>query len=210
MSLIGIGVSAFVATNIDDIFVLMLFFSSSYSASMTFPARQIVLGQYMGIGLLIAISTLGSLIALVVPPYIIGLLGIVPIAIGARRLVQIIKKEVKVSAHMVQAPKGNKRQYLPFLTVAAVTFSNGGDNIGVYTPMFAQYNSTGQVTILIVVFMAMTAVWCIMAYYLVNHPLVASRIRRIGHIVMPFVLIGIGIYILAQGFFIPSSLVFST
>ena len=56
--------------------------------------------------------------------------------------------------------KRNK-QYLPFLAVAAVTFSNGGDNIGVYTPMFAQYNSVSQVTTLIVVFMLMTAVWCI-------------------------------------------------
>ena len=83
-----------------------------------------------------------------------------------------------------------------------MTFSNGGDNIGVYTPMFAQYNSAGQVTTLIVVFMAMTAVWCIVAYYLVNHPLVASRVRRIGHIVMPFVLIGLGVYILAQAFLI--------
>jgi cadmium resistance protein CadD (predicted permease) len=206
VSLIAIGVSAFVATNIDDIFVLMMFFSSS--SSMTFPVRQIVLGQYIGIGLLIAISALGSLISLVVPPYIIGLLGIVPIAIGTRRLVQIIIKGDKTSVppSMDAAKESNNRkrnkQYLPFLAVAAVTFSNGGDNIGVYTPMFAQYHSIGQVTTLIVVFMLMTAVWCIAAYYLVNHPLVASRIRRIGHVVMPFVLIGLGIYILAQAFLI--------
>jgi cadmium resistance protein CadD (predicted permease) len=208
VSLIAIGVSAFVATNIDDIFVLMMFFSSSYSSSMTFPVRQIVLGQYIGIGLLIVISALGSLISLVVPSYIIGLLGIVPIAIGTRRLVQIIIKGDKTSAppSMDAAKESNNRkrnkQYLPFLAVAAVTFSNGGDNIGVYTPMFAQYNSVSQVTTLIVVFMAMTAAWCITAYYLVNHPLVASRIRRIGHVVMPFVLIGLGIYILAQAFLI--------
>jgi cadmium resistance protein CadD (predicted permease) len=208
VSLITIGVSAFVATNIDDIFVLMMFFSSSYSSSMAFPVRQIVLGQYIGIGLLIAISALGSLISLVVPQYIIGLLGIVPIAIGTRRLVQTIIKGDKTSAppSMDAAKESNNRkrnkQYLPFLAVAAVTFSNGGDNIGVYTPMFAQYNSVSQVTTLIVVFMLMTAVWCIAAYYLVNHPLVASRIRRIGHVVMPFVLIGLGIYILAQAFLI--------
>lgn len=75
--------------------------------------------------------------------------------------------------------------------------------------MIAQYNSVGQVTTLIVVFMAMTAVWCLAAYYLVNHPLVASRIRHIGHIVMPFVLIGLGIYLLAQAFLIPSFLIVS-
>jgi cadmium resistance protein CadD (predicted permease) len=51
-SIIGIGISAFVATNIDDIFVLMLFYANS-----KFKPFQIVLGQYLGIGLLVSIST---------------------------------------------------------------------------------------------------------------------------------------------------------
>ena len=178
VSLIAIRVGAFVVTSIDDIFVFMTFFSSSSSSSMNFPNRQVVLGQYMGIGLLIVISALGSLIQLVLPSYGIGLLGIVPIAIGSKRLVQMIKKEDKVSPslHEVQA-RNNRRNklYLLFLAVAAITFSNGGDNIGVYTPMFAQYSSVGQITTLIVVFIVMTAVWCIAAYYLVNHPLVARE-----------------------------------
>jgi cadmium resistance protein CadD (predicted permease) len=70
-----------------------------------------------------------------------------------------------------------------------VTFSNGVDNIGVYTPLFAKYNAASQITALAAIFMAMTAIWCLAAYYLVNHPLVASKIRRIVHIILPFVLI---------------------
>ena len=54
IALIGIGISAFIATNIDDIFVLMFFFSNS-----TFEKGQVIAGQYLGIGLLVAISTLG-------------------------------------------------------------------------------------------------------------------------------------------------------
>jgi len=65
LSLVAIGVAAFAATNIDDIFVLMVFISS-----LSFPVRHIVLGQYLGIGLLIAISVVGSLISLVVPTYV--------------------------------------------------------------------------------------------------------------------------------------------
>jgi len=86
------------------------------------------------------------------------------------------------------------------MAVAAVIFSNGGDNIGVYTPLFAKYNSAITVIWVVIVFMAMTAIWCIAAYYLVNHPLVASKIRHIGHFVLPFVLIGLGIYILVKSF----------
>ena len=193
--LIAIGVAAFAATNIDDIFVLMMFFSSS---SMTFPVKQVVLGQYIGIGLLVAISALGSFISLAVPTYIIALLGIVPIVIGIKKLV-VFRKKNEFNSNQ-QAVQNKRKNNLIFAAVAAVTFSNGGDNIGVYTPLFAKYNSLNQITTLTTIFMAMTAVWCITAYYLVNHPLVASKIRRIGHIILPFVLIGLGIYILTESF----------
>ena len=192
--LVAIGVVAFVATNIDDIFVLMMFFSS-----LTFPVRQVVLGQYVGIGLLIAISALGSLIALVVPTYIIGLLGMIPIAIGIKNLVETRRKDKSRSRQVVQDK--NIKSSLSFLTVAAVTFSNGGDNIGVYVPLFSKYNTVSQITTLTAVFVAMIAVWCVVSYYFVNHPLIASRIRHIGNIIFPFVLIGLGIYILASLFF---------
>lgn len=194
LGLVTIGVAAFVATNIDDIFVLMMFFSS-----LTFPVRQVVLGQFIGIGLLIAISALGSLISLVVPTYIIGLMGIIPIIIGIKNLVEIRKKNKSPSRQAVQNKKKN-RSYFSFLSVAAVTFSNGGDNIGVYVPLFSKYNTVSQITTLTTVFIAMTAVWCTSSYYFMNHPLVASKIRHIGNIILPFVLIGLGIYILTESF----------
>lgn len=40
----------------------------------------------------------------------------------------------------------------------------------------------------------MTAVWCSIGYYLMSHSFLADRIRRIGHVILPFVLIGLGIY----------------
>ena len=192
IGLVAIGVAAFVATNIDDIFVLMIFFSS-----LAYSIRQIVLGQYIGIGLLIAISGIGSLIAFVVPTYVIGLMGIVPIAIGIKHLVEVRRKD-NPSRQVVQ-DKMNK-SYLSFLSVAAVTFSNGGDNIGVYIPLFSKYNTISEIFALTTVFIAMTAVWCIAAYYFVNHPLIASRIRHTGNIILPFVLIGLGIYVLTDSF----------
>jgi cadmium resistance protein CadD (predicted permease) len=191
--LMAIGIAGFASTNIDDIFVLMMFFSYS---SMTFPVKQIVVGQYIGIGLLVAISALGFFLSLAVPSYVIGLLGIVPIAIGIRKLVALRKRN---ESHSNQATQ-DKRKNLAFAAVASVTFSNGGDNIGVYTPLFAKYSSPGEITVLVAIFMAMTALWCIAAYCLVNHPLVASKIRHIGHIILPFILIGLGVYILTESF----------
>ena len=193
LGLVAIGVAAFAATNIDDIFLLVMFFSSS-----SFPVRNVVLGQFLGIGLLIIISALGSLISLVVPTYVIGLMGIVPIAIGIKKLIEIRRKDNFLSRQAIREKRN--RSYLSFLSVAAVTFSNGGDNIGVYVPLFSNYNTVSQITAFTTVFLAMTAVWCIAAYYFVNHPSVASQIRRIGKIILPFVLIGLGIYILIESF----------
>ena len=149
----------------------------------------------MGIGLLVVIGALGSLLALVVPQQIIGLLGIVPISIGIIRLVQL-RKLSSVQEHTNEQLTSKWHNHLPMLTVEAVTFSNGGDNIGIYTPLFAKYSSAGESVLITLIFMVMTAGWCIIAYYLVRHSIIAERLQKTGHIIFPFVLIGLGIYIL--------------
>jgi len=88
--------------------------------------------------------------------------------------------------------------HLSILTVDGVTFSNGGDNIGIYTPLFSKYDSGFEVIFITSIFIIMTAVWCAIPYYMVRHPLIATRLHKTGHIIFPFVLIGLGIYILVS------------
>src|ERR687895_2396740 len=129
--ILGIGTTAFVATNIDDLLILIAFF-----ANRRFPLPQIVLGQYAGMGALLAISIVGSLIALIVPNNLIGLIGIFPIAIGIKELLELLKngdnneeeeeEEEWAAKQLPQSRRGRRlTAYLPFLTVAAVTFSGG-------------------------------------------------------------------------------------
>ena len=83
------------------------------------------------------------------------------------------------------------------LAVAAVTIANGGDNLGIYTPLFA--TRTGpEVALLIAVFAILTGVWCLLAHGLVNHPALGAPIRRYGRRVLPFVLMGLGVLILYE------------
>ena len=187
----GIVITAFAATDIDDLFILMLFFSDHH----TFPARHVVMGQFLGIGLLITISLVGVFLALVVPPTIIALLGLAPISIGIKKLLDLRRRNEDDDTSSKQMLQQKKKSMFVFLSVAAVTFSNGGDNIGVYVPLFATYNSPIAITILITGFLAMTAVWCMLGYYLVNHHFLATRIRQYGSFLLPFVLTGLGVYI---------------
>jgi cadmium resistance protein CadD (predicted permease) len=154
--LVGVGIAAFVSTNIDDLLILMAFF-----ATPRFLPFQIVLGQYIGMGSLIAVSLLGLLIALVVPVNLIGLIGLFPIAIGIKELLELHKKknnddntnkdneeqeEKELAKWRLQGSK--KIRYLPFLTVASVTFS-GGEEIGIYTSLFATNNEVSHIITLV-------------------------------------------------------------
>jgi cadmium resistance protein CadD (predicted permease) len=194
-ALVGIGVVAFVSTNIDDLFILMIFF-----ATPTFPSYQIVLGQYIGMGSLMGVSLAGFLITLVIPRNFIGLIGLFPIAIGVKELLELHKKDSEDEEKLSKKLRTNKIQ-LPLLTVAAVTFS-GGEEIGVYTALFATNIEGAAIFTLISVVMILTALWCFIANYFVKHSFLADIFRRIGSRVLPFVLIGLGIYILTEAFLI--------
>jgi cadmium resistance protein CadD (predicted permease) len=93
LALIGLAIVAFVSTNIDDVFVLVGFF-----ADKNFRARDVVVGQYVGVCALYLISAMAALISLVIPTAYIGLLGFAPIAIGIKkRYYQWRKQETEES-----------------------------------------------------------------------------------------------------------------
>jgi cadmium resistance protein CadD (predicted permease) len=192
-ALVGIGIAAFVSTNIDDLFILMIFF-----ATLRLPSVQIILGQYIGMGSLMGISLVGSLITLIVPRNIIGLIGLFPIALGIKELLELDNKGDEEDEKLTKKLRPKNIQ-LPFLTVAAVTFS-GSEEIGVYTTLFATNNEVEAIITLVSVTMVITAFWCFMANYLVKHSLLADIFRSTGSRVLPYVLIGFGLYILAEAF----------
>lgn len=194
ISLVLLGIVAFAATNIDDIFLLMMFFSSP-----SLQARHVVIGQYLGLGLLVAISAVASLLSLVVPSRIIGLLGLVPILIGIKKYFELrtLPKGDGIQALQIKKRTG---PYLSVSRVASVTFTDGSDNIGVYVPLFASHSSSIEIVTLVLAFLGMTAVWSILGHYVVKRSFLASPLQRLGHLVFPFVLIAIGISVLVGAF----------
>jgi cadmium resistance protein CadD (predicted permease) len=200
LEILGLNIGAFVATNIDDLFILIVFF-----AKRSFPTSQIILGQYVGMGMLLGVSLVGSLVALVIPHNLLGLVGLFPIAIGIKELLDLRNRDdddeyndVKIVNRLY---KSRWRTYLPFLVVATVTFS-GGEEIGIYASIFVIHDGVSEIILVFTVVMILTGVWCWIAFYLVNRSFLAIQIRRIASKVLPFVLIGLGIYILMEAFLI--------
>jgi cadmium resistance protein CadD (predicted permease) len=189
LGLFGLAIALFASTNVDDVFLLVGFF-----ADPRFRPRHIVTGQYAGITALFALALLGSLLALVISRAYIGLLGIVAIGLGAKRLFDLYRNRETTDSSLEHPDTG---RHTRIATVAFLTLANGADNIGIYMPAFA-IRSPLEIGMFAVIFAVMTGLWCFFAHWLVNHPTFGKPIRRYGRRLAPLVLIGIGVSILYE------------
>ncbi|WP_353672285.1 cadmium resistance transporter [Synechocystis sp. LKSZ1] len=191
------AISSFAATNIDDILILMFLFSQ-VKANPKLHIHQLIIGQYLGFSLIILLSLPGFIGGLVIPKAWIGLLGFLPIAIGAKQLWQGLEVETVSELHTVTPNSSTgflKHKLTPFTySVATITFANGGDNIGIYVPFFASLNGPGLLIVLSL-FFSLVGLWCAVAYWLTRHTLIAKILTHRGKRIVPFVLIALGCFI---------------
>ena len=193
---LGIAIVVFATTNIDDVFLLSAFF-----ADPRLRTRAVVIGQFAGIGALVAASAVAALAAIAVPEGWVALLGFVPLGLGIHKVWQLRRgadldeDPGKASELRHREQSLERRAHSQVFSVMGVTIANGGDNLSVYIPLFA--NDLRLIPAYAAVFAIMTGVWCAMGYGLVNNPVAGNHVRRYGHVALPFVLVGLGLYILS-------------
>jgi cadmium resistance transport/sequestration family protein len=203
------GMTAFAATNIDDIVILMILFTQ---ANTTLRSRHIVIGQYLGFAALVIISLVGFLSGLVFPQRWLGLLGLIPIALGFNTLLNPETDGDEETLETLEQPDRSLLSHLlspQIYGVAAITIANGSDNIGIYTPLFA---SSRPINLLIIlgIFFLLVGVWCFSARWLTQQQQLAHTLARYGNTLVPFVLIGLGgLIVLNSGALSPLALVAS-
>ncbi|QIR36034.1 transporter [Tolypothrix sp. PCC 7910] len=189
------GITAFVATNLDDLVILTLLFAQ---ANATFRHRHIVIGQYLGFCTLVIASLFGFLGGLILPSHWIGLLGLVPITIGFNRLINTDNDESSDIESGIEL--SNSSIFSSFLSpqaysVAAITIANGSDNVGIYMPLFAN-SAISELLVIIAVFLLLVGVWCYVTYKLTCQSAIATLLTRYGNNFVPFILIGLGVFII--------------
>ncbi|MBD0387826.1 MAG: cadmium resistance transporter [Nostoc sp. C3-bin3] len=191
------GVTAFSATNIDDIVILTLLFSQ---INKTFRSRHIVAGQYLGFAALILASLPGFLGGLIIPQDWIRLLGLMPIIIGVNSLLK--REEDSPEEAEEETEPSSPSIIASFLSpqtcnVAAIAFANGSDNISVYVPLFAN-SELDSLLVILSVFFSLVGVWCYTAYKLTYLPAIAHFLTENGNTFVPCILIGLGIFIVTE------------
>ncbi|CAG7602206.1 MULTISPECIES: cadmium resistance transporter [Micrococcales] len=187
------AIGLFIATNIDDIIVLSLFFARGAGRRGT--TARILVGQYLGFAGILGASVLVTLGAgAFLPPEVIPYFGLIPLGLGLWAAWQAWRNrgaddddEAKVEGKKVGV-----------WTVAGVTFANGGDNIGVYVPVFLSVGPAAVVAYCIV-FLALVAALVGLGKFVATRRPIAELLERWEHILFPIVLIGLGIFILVSG-----------
>ncbi len=184
----------FVATNLDDLVVLMVFFGRT-GGSFSGTAR-VVIGQYLGFVAILVVSVLSALGAQLLPDRTVAYFGLVPLLLGIRAAWTAWRRRDDDDDDDDTDVGG--RRGVGTATVAAVTFANGGDNIGVYVPVFAVAGPSGMLAY-VIVFLVGVGLWCLVSRRIAAHPAVADVLERWEHVLLPVVLIGIGVAILVEG-----------
>jgi cadmium resistance protein CadD (predicted permease) len=184
------AIGLFLVTNIDDIIVLSLFFARG--AGQRGTTTKIVVGQYLGFGAILLASvavTFGA--GLFLPDDAIPYFGLIPLVLGLWAAWQVWRNGDDDDDSVADRP-------ISALTVAAVTFANGGDNIGVYVPVFLTVG-TAAVVAYCVVFLALVLVLVLAAKFVATRKPIAEVLERWEHVLFPLVLILLGLVILIEG-----------
>lgn len=233
---------SFIATNADDLIILMNFFTEVSMKNSKMKVHHVFIGQYLGFFILLLISLIGYLISFVLPVEMLGFLGFFPIFLGIKNFIEILIEFYNkrhgtiddilpmepistVQLEMIRCYKNNddeivyelKKQEensstilqskskffqclshifsMETLKVIGITVANSGDNIAIYTPLFAQAYQW-QIIIYIIIFLLMVFIWIIISYYFINYRPILDLAQKYARYIVPIVFIGIGIYII--------------
>jgi cadmium resistance protein CadD (predicted permease) len=134
---------------------------------------------------------IGFAVALVLPTEPIGFLGLLPVLLGVWKLLDLFfPNPDEDEATVVSRFSGTKN----ILKVSLVTVMNGGDNIGTYTPLFAQAKGS-QIAVYVVVYYILLGIWCLVAFLVMKQKYILKVVQRYAEVAIPFLYMGLGIYI---------------
>ncbi|AZI65680.1 cadmium resistance transporter (plasmid) [Rhodococcus qingshengii] len=185
------AIGLFIATNIDDIIVLSLFFARG--AGQRGTTARVLGGQYLGFAGILGAAVLVSLgSGAFLPPEVIPYFGLIPLGLGLWAAWRARRGDDDDDDAKIEGKN------VAVWTVAGVTFANGGDNIGVYVPVFLTLDP-GAVVAYCIVFLVLIAGLVALAKFVATRRPIAEVLERWEHILFPIVLIGLGVFILISG-----------
>ena len=187
--IIPIAAGAYVATNLDN-FILLISMLARYRNH-----TSIVVAGYFGcLMILVFVGFWIGEAANIAPVEYLGLLGLVPISIGTAELIKLRRGRAKITVAKEKSADGVQRV---FMVTLISQLGNGADTIVVFGVLFADSMPSAD-TPIILTLAVMAVIFVLAAIYSVRHPTLSQWIDRYAYRAMPFVLIFVGVYVLAN------------
>lgn len=184
---VAVVASAFVATNLDNL-MLLIALLSRYSDQQTAVAAGYLASMLLIGGLAWAVGKLATS----VPLQYLGLLGIVPVLIGIVGVVKLFRRQ-GVSNDPAIAGAGSTAMLAAGLT----QLSNGTDTVVTFSILLADGNDVAD-ELIVLSFILMTALFAIAARQAQRHPWLSRPIQLYGHYITPLIMISVGLYVLSN------------
>ena len=197
---LGIAAAAFVGTNVDNCVVTM----AMVAGAPLQRAHRIAAGQIIGFVIVVAVSAAGAAVLYEFSPAVVGLLGLVPLAMGVSGLLGLARRRGGADTAPAAAPTGRWRRRPEdravgrSLTAAAlVTVAAGGDNLAVYIPLF-RVGGAANLGAIAAVFVVgeVLVTWLVLAGG--RHPKARQMMLRTGHVAVPILLCCVGVLVMVQ------------
>jgi cadmium resistance protein CadD (predicted permease) len=187
-SIVSLAAATFLATNVDNLVLLFAFL-----ANRSFRTRNVIVGYGFGMLAILALSWIAGLLADLIHPHYVGFLGFVPIGLGLKQLYDQFVRH-KASSDPVLVERSKRSQ---IATVAVADVSHGPDTIILFSVLLVEGDNLSQFAISLT-YIVLVFVWCSVGLFLFQRPLLREPIQRYGHRLSPYLLIGIGVYILSD------------
>jgi len=195
---LGIAAAAFVGTNIDNTMVTM----AMVAGAPVERAHRIAVGQVVGFVVLVAVAAAGAIVLFEFSTAVVGLLGLVPIAIGVKGLLGLAREpsppDGGAGGGRRRRSRAADRAVGRSLTAAAlVTIGAGGDNLAAYIPLFRVGGATNIVAIVAVFALGEVAVTAAVLSG-GRHPKARQLMDRLGAVAVPVLLCCIGVLVMVE------------
>ena len=188
LTLVSLVAGSFIATNMDNLLILVVLLGAN--------ARRrsaVLLGFICSCITVICVAALGVAVGSMLGAGLIGYLGVIPLTLGCYMLYKSWTGQ-HADDNALDTPSNGTEPKI-WLSTFVLMLSNSGDSIAVFLPLLAE-SSRGAILVIVCSYLAMAVLWGGLSYLISGQRELAQRIEHRAEKVVPWIMIGVGVYIL--------------
>ena len=179
---------SYASTNVDNLLLAVLLLGANRQQQWA-----IKLGVVTAAVLVLLLCAIGLVVQHTLDAGLVGYLGLVPIALGIRHLLSN-RARAPGTAHEhshLSAPDARTA----WLSATALMIANSGDTVALFLPLLAETRAE-TLPAIAGSYVVTAVVWALLAWGLASRPWIARSMDRYGDRLLPWIMIGVGVYIL--------------